>query len=611
MAAVDDPKTLGRTRLSFANVAEIDEFVATLEKFERGDLTSDQWRAYRLVRGTYGQRQSDVQMLRVKIPQGILSAAQLEALAEVGESYSRGFGHITTRQNFQFHFLQLHDVEPVMRRLAQTGLTTREACGNSVRNITACPYAGVAGDELFDVTPYAEALTRYLLRHPLSSSLPRKFKIAFEGCAEDHALTAINDLGFRAALNSSAERGFRVTAGGGTSILCTSGRVLHEFLPAGELFNLAESILRVFHRLGDREHKQRNRMKFLIKQLGWEQWRETVERAREAFIAEGGAALPFDPQSPPIEEALSGPRLPSVSTAEISEQAASSETKGPGILPRVEPMLAPSGGKFEHWRDTNARPQKQPGYWIATATVPLGDLTSQQMRVIAKLALSLADGTVRVTPEQNLLFRWVREAGLSSLYGGLAAAGLWLPDAGTIADVTSCPGAESCRLAVTQSRGLGRLIGDQLRLRPELVEAARDVKIKISGCPNGCGQHHVADIGFQGSVRRLGGKALPQYFLTIGGGVDGTGAHFGRLVGKIPARRIPDAVERLILLYQSERSPNETAGEFLRRVDLPRAKACVENLEALSLEDATPEDYVDLGEQAEFVPDTQQGECAA
>ncbi len=173
-----------------------------------------------------------------------------------------------------------------MRRLAQAGLTTREACGNSVRNITACPYAGVAGDELFDVTPYAEALTRYLLRHPLSSSLPRKFKIAFEGCAEDHALTAINDLGFRAAVNDSAERGFRVTAGGGTAILCTSGRVLHEFLPASELFNLAESILRVFHRLGDREHKQRNRMKFLIKQLGWEQWRETVERAREAFIAE-------------------------------------------------------------------------------------------------------------------------------------------------------------------------------------------------------------------------------------------------------------------------------------------------------------------------------------
>src|SRR5258707_8610070 len=292
MSAVDDQTTSGRGRLSFASQADIDEFVTVLDKYERGEITPDQWRAFRLVRGTYGQRQAgDAQMLRIKIPQGLLTADQLHALADVGEQYSRGFGHITTRQNVQFHFVKLHDAEPVMRRLADSGLTTREACGNSVRNITACPYAGVAADELFDVTPYAEALTRYLLRHPLSSSLPRKLKIAFEGCAEDHALTAINDLGFRAAVNDSAERGFRVTAGGGTAILCTSGRVLHEFLPASELFNLAESILRVFHRLGDREHKQRNRMKFLIKQLGWEQWRETVERAREAFISEGCAAL--------------------------------------------------------------------------------------------------------------------------------------------------------------------------------------------------------------------------------------------------------------------------------------------------------------------------------
>src|SRR5215472_16954999 len=248
MAAVDDPKTLGRTRLSFANEAEIDEFVATLEKFERGEVSPDEWRAYRLVRGTYGQRQSDVQMLRVKIPQGVLSAEQLEALADVADAYSRGFGHITTRQNVQFHFVKLHDVEPAMRRLAEAGLTTREACGNSVRNITACPYAGVAVDERFDVTPYAEALTRYLLRHPLSSTLPRKFKIAFEGCPTDHVGTAINDIGFRAVLGPSGGRGFRVTVGGGTSILTRSGGLLHEFLPASELFRVAEAILRVFKR---------------------------------------------------------------------------------------------------------------------------------------------------------------------------------------------------------------------------------------------------------------------------------------------------------------------------------------------------------------------------
>src|SRR5437870_12442372 len=258
MAVVDDPTTFGRARLTFASEAEIDEFVSTLERYARGEVSADGGRAYRLVRGTYGQRQAeDAQMLRVKIPQGILSAGQLHALADIGAQYSRGFGHITTRQNVQFHFVKLHDVEPALRRLAEAGLTTREACGNSVRNITACPYAGVAADERFDVTPYAEALTRYLLRHPLSSTLPRKFKIAFEGCPVDHVATPINDLGFRAALSPDGRgRGFRVTAGGGTSILATSGGLLHEFLPASEVFRVAEAVLRVFHRLGDYEHKQ-------------------------------------------------------------------------------------------------------------------------------------------------------------------------------------------------------------------------------------------------------------------------------------------------------------------------------------------------------------------
>src|SRR5438034_3741391 len=218
MSVVDDPTTFGRARLSFASVADIDEFVTTLEKYERGELTPDQWRAFRLVRGTYGQRQTDdAQMLRVKIPQGILTGDQLDALADVADAYSRGFGHITTRQNVQFHFVKLHDVEPAMRLLADSGLTTREACGNSVRNITACPYAGVAADELFDVTPYAEALTRFLLRHRLSSVLPRKFKITFEGCPTDHVYVGIHDLGFRAVLGPNGARGFRVTAGGGTA----------------------------------------------------------------------------------------------------------------------------------------------------------------------------------------------------------------------------------------------------------------------------------------------------------------------------------------------------------------------------------------------------------
>src|SRR5262245_14923381 len=271
--AVEETNTHGRARLSFASVADIDEFVATLEKYERGELTPDQWRVFRLVRGTYGQRQAaDAQMLRVKVPQGILTSDQLNTLAEVGDRYSRRFGHITTRQNIQFHFVKLHDVEPAMRLLADAGVTTREACGNSVRNITACPYAGVAADEVFDVTPYADTLTRFLLRHRLASTLPRKFKIAFEGCPQDHTMIAINDIGWLARV-SGGRRGFRVTVGGGTSTLATSAYELFEFLPAGEMFAVAEAVLRVFHRLGDYKHKQRNRMKFLIRELGWEGWR--------------------------------------------------------------------------------------------------------------------------------------------------------------------------------------------------------------------------------------------------------------------------------------------------------------------------------------------------
>src|SRR5947207_6719046 len=240
MSVIDEQTTFGRARLSFANEAEIDEFVATLEKYERGEITADQWRGYRLVRGTYGQRQAeDAQMLRVKVPQGLLTADQLEVLGEIGKRYSRGFGHITTRQNIQFHFVKLHDVEPAMRLLAEAGITTREACGNSVRNITACPYAGVAADERFDVTPYAEALTRYLLRQPISSTLPRKFKIAFEGCPVDHALVRINDMGFHALVGPDCSRGFRVTAGGGSAFQCTSGTVIPEFLPSSVFFRVA------------------------------------------------------------------------------------------------------------------------------------------------------------------------------------------------------------------------------------------------------------------------------------------------------------------------------------------------------------------------------------
>ena len=612
MAAVDDPRTLGRTRLSFASEADIDEFVATLEKFENGELAPDQWRMFRLVRGTYGQRQpGDVQMLRIKIPQGVLSAAQLEALAEVGERFSRGFGHITTRQNIQFHFVKLHDVETAMRILADAGLTTREACGNSVRNITCCPQAGVSPTELFDVTPYSEATTRYLLRHPLSSSLPRKFKIAFEGCTdEDHALLGMHDLGYR-ALVKDGKRGFRVVVGGGTSIMVKSAEPVHEFLPAGEIFDAAEAVLRVFHEFGDYKHKQANRLKFLIKQLGWDGFLAEYRKKFAEFQARGGARLPFDPDNPPVENAPAWHPVDSPPILETVSRATSSQVTGPGIVPQVRPMLPTMNGDYAHWVNTNVRKQKQSGYFCVTATIPLGDFTSQQMRILGDLSLAFADGTIRVTAEQDLVFRWVPADAVPKLYRQLSAAGLGLADAGTIADVTSCPGAESCKLAVTQSRGLGKFLGDHLREHPALIGAAPDLQIKISGCPNGCGRHHIAGLGFQGSVRKVGGRAVPQYFVMVGGGPDGDAVRFGRLAAKVPARRLTVVLERLLALYASDRMAGESATAFFRRVEVSRVKEVLADLEMMTPGSIAADDFVNLAETTEFNPEVQEGECSA
>ena len=611
MSVVDDPKTYGRARLSFASGADIDEFVTTLERYERGELTPDQWRAFRLVRGTYGQRQAeDAQMLRVKIPQGILTSEQLDALADVGERYSRGFGHITTRQNVQFHFVKLHDVELAMHRLADAGMTTREACGSSVRNITACPYAGVAADERFDITPYAEAMTRYLLRHPLSSTLPRKFKIAFEGCATDHIATGVNDLGFRAVVGPDGGRGFRVVAGCGTAIMTTSAGLLHEFLPASEILRVAEAVLRVFKRLGDYEHKQRNRMKFMIKTLGWTRWREEYDRELTGCRLRGQVpTLEIDP--PASESRPEWVKDASPSPGQVAARVSAGRISGPGITPAIVPILQSGDEAYARWRATNLRAQKQFGYVMAVATVPLGDISSDQMRVIGELARAYGDGTIRVTPDQDLLFRWINSCDVRQLYRRLAAAGLGLAEAGTVADVASCPGAETCRLAVTQSRGLGRLLEDTLRARPDLIAAADGARIKISGCPNGCGLHHIATIGFQGSVRRLGSRAVPQYFVMVGGGAHDRGASFGRLAAKIPARRIPEAVARLIDLYARDREPGETASAYFGRVELDRVKAAIADLEKLMPGDAVAADFIDLAEAEDFAPAVLDGECSA
>jgi len=615
-----DDKTLGQARFDFADQADVDLFVSMLDKFERGDIGPDEWRSFRLLHGAYGQRQTaDLSMLRVKLPQGIVTSAQLVALAEVAERHSRGFGHLTTRQNMQLHFVKLSEMEQAMRRLAEVGITCREACGNSVRNVTASPTSGLAADEIFDPVPYAEAFTRHFLRHPLASTLPRKFKVAFAGGGADHAFALVNDLGFVARTRTVAdeaapggqrsERGFRLTVAGGTAILCRSGELLFDFLPAMEILGVAEAVLQVFHDHGDRKHRHKNRLKFLVKQLGWARFHELVHLELAKIRERGMPPLPFDPEAPPESAAPPSARKPAPSAAELRQLVGADPTVGPGIQPRFLPVAGDPRG--ERFLASNVVPQRQAGYATVTVVLPLGDVSSGRMRALARLAESYGDGTLRTTHGQNLVLTWVPEGELRELYAALGVIGLDEPDPETLADVSSCPGAETCKLAVTQSRGAADLLSSRFRLDRGLVDRARGLVVKVSGCPNGCGLHHVAGVGLQGGMRKIDGRPVPQYFVYAGGDPSAEPARFGRVIAKVPARRVGEIFERLIGLYEAKREPGESITAYLGRAPLAELKASLADLEQLDASSASPDDYIDLGETQVYAPETSEGECAA
>ncbi|MGQ0507807.1 MAG: nitrite/sulfite reductase [Myxococcaceae bacterium] len=566
-----------RERESFGDVSEAAEFVQMLEKFERGEINSEQYRHYRLSRGIYGQRQPDIQMVRVKIPQGVLSAAQLRVLAELATRWSRGYGHVTTRQNLQLHNVKVENVPPLLEALANAGLTTREACSHTVRNVAACAYAGVCGDAPFDITPYAEAVTRHFLRSPLGSGLPRKFKITASGCEDDCTAAAMNDIGFVARVEHG-ERGFRFLAGGGTATLPRTAKPLHDFLPAEHLLVACEAVVRVFNVEGERGNLHKARLKWAIQRLGWDGFKAKYLEQYQAILAEGGRPLPG---IPPEEGAPVHPKP-------------------------VQHATLPVSPAYLAWKHHNVRAQAQAGYVAPAVWLRLGDISSEQLIALADLAAELGDGTVRTTVDQNLVMRWVREGDLRVLWERLDVIGLGGAQAGRISDVTSCPGAETCRIAVTASRGVAQLVGDHLRAKDSKATA----DIKVSGCPNGCGQNHISAIGLQGGVRKLGERLVPQYHLTLGGGVDREGAKFGRLVAKIPARRVPEAIDRLIADYESNRHPDETARRYFQRVELDWAKKLIADLAALTEATARPEDFVDLGSSVQFQVEAMDGECA-
>lgn len=598
-------------RLGFASEADIDEFVRTLQRYEDGALSADEWRAFRLVRGVYGQRQPGVQMLRVKIPQGVLTAAQLRALAAVATDFADGRCHLTTRQNAQFYGIPLsgvaNNVEGAMRRCAEAGLTTREACGHSVRNVTACPLAGVDAAQVFDVTPYADALTRHLLRGPRSSSLPRKFKIAFEGCHRGCVAAPINDLAFLARRDEAGRPAFQVLCGGGTSTLARSAPVLAACWPAADLLGLADAVVRVFHREGERRNKHKARLKWVIERLGFPAFRELVLSEWAAVQREGAPALPFDPADPPAEPSIDPAGGPALDVAI-------------GPAPGIGRRPALSTEAFLRWRRGNVVPQIQEGRSAAFVTLALGDLRAAQLLRLAALCETFSDGTVRTTVDQNLVLRHVPTAALPLLYQALDEIGLGQAGAGALSDVVSCPGADTCNIAVTASRGLGALLREHLRAQQGLTEepGLSGARVHVSGCPNGCGQHHIAAIGFQGGLRKIGGRPLPVYHLTVGGGLslsgsDGPdGARFGRLIGKVPARRGPQVLDRLLALWRRERTgPEEPLAACLARLPVPRLKEEIADLLQIDEASAAAEDYIDLGQDAPFAVSEAEAECAA
>jgi sulfite reductase beta subunit-like hemoprotein len=580
VAAVPEP-------LRFSSPADIDEFVGYLRRFESGELSADEFRVYRLTRGTYGQRQMGVNMLRVKIPQGALAAAQVDRLADIADEYSRGFGHVTTRQNVQFHFVPLARVPEAMAKLDEVGLTTREACGGTVRNVTACALAGVCNGAAFDVTPYAEAVTRYFLRHPLAASLPRKFKIALSGCGDDCAQGAINDVAILARVRNS-ERGFEIRVGGGLSTSPEDAHPLESFVPADRLLPVLEAVVRVFDRTGNRQNKSRARLKYVIRKLGMDGFRKEYEAELAKIDADGRGSIAIDVSNEVRPDAVLRLRAPVRQTA--------------------------SEDGFERFYASNCLKQRQSGYYAVIARLDRGDITSAQLRGVARLARQFSDGSVRLSNEQNLVFRFVPEASLTALHAELVALGLGRFGARTIHDVTSCPGADTCNLAVTRSRELTTAVEAALSAATgataEAVKAAESLDIKVSGCPNSCGQHHVAALGFHGTMRRVGGQTVPEYQLHLGGGIAREGATFGRQIVKLPARRVPDAVLRLLELYYKERTDGEAPLAYFRRVEPEVVKKAVADLAEFDAATAKPEDWLDHGDDAPFKVAIGQGECA-
>jgi sulfite reductase beta subunit-like hemoprotein len=583
--------------LDAEQLRDIERFEIAIDQFLKGEISDDVFRVMRLNNGIYGQRQGGTaQMVRVKLPAGSITPEQFDVMADLSSEFSRGWGHITTRQNIQFHFVDLRRIPDLLRRLADVQLTSREACGDTVRNVMACHLAGACPYEKLDVTPWAEAVYRHFVRNPLGQRLPRKFKVNFSGCTTDCGQAMFNDVGVvaatRTAEDGSLESGFRVYIAGGLGANPHPALALEDFTSREDLLPTVEAALRVFDQTGNRDNKLRARMKWVVDQLGIEEVRRRVIKIRHTLPASSSW-----PGGIPAEVLKAGDAPAGrITEGEVSQVGQSTI------------INFTSSDPFRRWENASVIRGAANGTVSAIAYAPMGDITADQFRALARIQRHFKSD-VRLSNRQNVVFRSLQPSQMRELYDMLDEIGMARPGAELARDVVACPGADTCNIAITQSRGLAKSIGD--KLEEEGLAEVGGVRINISGCTNSCGQHHASDIGFFGVERRAHGKSLPGYQMLLGGYVGEEQIHFGEKALRVPAKAAPEAVARVVRRFAAERSAAETFQGWLARSGGATAVADgLRDLDEIPLPDVAPDFFVDYDETGPFSGEVGESECA-
>ncbi len=557
---------------------DIQELKQKIGAFQSGKMQEERFRHYRLTRGVYGQRQEGVQMFRTKLPAGKVTSTQLEVLADLAENYGHNNLHITTRQNIQLHFVKLDNAPKVWEGLAESGLTARGACGNTVRNITASALAGIDPDEPFDVTPYVYQAFEYFLRNPICQDMGRKVKIAYSSSEADSGFTYFHDFGYIARIRDG-KRGFKVVIGGGLGAQSIVAPTVSEFMPAEEILPFTEAAIRVFDRYGEREKRHKARMKFLVKSLGVEKFLALVEKEKGE-----AASIPEVPLEREETIVLPSDDVPQIDL--VDQQA------------------------FQDWKRTNVFKQRQDGYHGVILKVHLGDVKPDIARGLARLVRQVAADDVRFTVDQNILLRYVKSTALPYLYEHLTKLGLADAGQGSIADITACPGTDTCALGVTNSTGLATALKEVIHREYPNLLFEQDILIKISGCMNSCGQHMAAPIGFHGSSIKNGFKVIPAMQIVLGGGIDpATGeGHVADRIIKIPTKRVPEALRMLLADYAANRDEDDNYQSYYLRFGRRYFYDLLKSLN--KIDQITEKEYFDWGQDQAYIQSIGVGECA-